>query len=317
MSKEHISESSIIDCHTRASGVEAYNFFIPRLPFAQSIAELEKKMAENKISYCIVFPMPFSLYYDPRLAVRNNILRASGLEDFPYQVENKALLYEVGLSSKCFLPFLAVNPKEKVTEQMDFLKKQRAIFGLKLHTVATNSSVQDLEHSPFLELLEKRNIPLMVHSGRTKKALPDHILPFAQKHPNIRVCIAHLAGFDKDIITKIKNTNNIFVDTSPFLSCCYLAKQKDKKYLSPNNFDLEYSDPMEVLISINNILKGRLIWGTDEPWTILTDPKTGQVLIRNSYKKECEFLKSLDKRGFSDIKFEISNKNIKHFLGFD
>jgi len=271
-------------------------------------------MNENDISYCIVFPMPFSLYYNPRLVLEKGKLQSSGWEDFPYEKENKALLYETSFSSNCFLPFLAIDPKEKVNDQVKFLRNTKNYFGLKLHTVATQSSIEDLDGSPFLEILQQRNIPIMVHSGRQENTLPSKILFFAQQHPDIRICIAHLAGFDIEVIKEIKMLKNLFIDTSPFLNCCYLAEKRNLIYLSPNSFKFDYSRPIKVLNSINKILKGHLIWGTDEPWTTITDQKSGRIIIKNSYKKERLLLEELDKNGFQDIKHEISNQNIRSFL---
>lgn len=315
MKKEiFISEGEIVDGHTHASGIDAFNYLVPRLPSTQSINELEKKMKENGVSYCLVFPMPFSLYYNPRLASEKGKLQPSDLEDFPYEKENKALLYETSFSSNCFLPFLAIDPKQKVNDQIKFLRNTKNYFGLKLHTTATHSSINDLGDSPFLEILRQRNIPIMVHSGRQENALPSRILSFAQKHPDIRVCIAHLAGFDIEVIREIKTVKNLFIDTSPFLNCCYLAEKKNLIYLSPNSFKFDYSKPLEVLVSINKILKGHLIWGTDEPWTTLTDQRNGKIIVKNSYRKERLLLEELDKKGLQDIKYEISNQNIRRFL---
>lgn len=315
MKKEiFISEGRIIDCHTHASGIDAFNYFVPRLPSTQSIAELEKKLNENGVSYCIVFPMPFSLYYNPKLAMEKGKLQPSGWEDFPYEKENKALLYETGFSSNSFLPFLAIDPKEKIENQAKFLKNTKNYFGLKLHTAGTQSSIEDLDNSPFLEILRQRNMPIMVHSGRQENALPSKILSFAKKHPDIKICIAHMAGFDMNVIKQIKTIKNLFMDTSPFLNCCYLAEKKNSIYLSPESFDFDYSKPLEVIISINRILKGHLIWGTDEPWTTITDQKNGEIIIKNSYYKERLLLEELDKNGFQDVSHEISNQNVKRFL---
>lgn len=279
MKKEiFISEEGIVDAHTHASGIDAFNYFVPRL------------------------------------ASEKGRLQPSGLEDFPYEKESKALLYETNLSSNCFLPFLAIDPREKVNNQIKFLRNTKNYFGLKLHTAATHSSIEDLNNSPFLEILRQRNIPLMVHSGRQENNLPSKILSFAGGHPDIKICIAHLAGFDKEIIEKIKKFKNLFIDTSPFLNCCYLAEKKNLIYLSPNSFKFDYSKPLEVLVSINKILKGHLIWGTDEPWTTITDQKTGRIIIKNSYHKERLLLEELDKNGFQDIRYEISNQNIRRFL---
>jgi len=312
--EREIKDLQTIDCHTHASGIEVFNFFIPRVPSTQSIAELERKMVSNGVSYAIVFPMPFSLYYNPRIVLSENRLHPSGLEDFPYEVENKALLHEVSLSAGCFLPFLAIDPKEKVEEQAKFLRDEKNYFGLKFHPVATHSSMHDLRNSPFLDILQERGIPLMIHCGRQDNALPESILAFAKEHPKIKVCIAHLAGFDTEVILEAQGLSNLFFDTSPFLNCCYLAHKKDSRYFSPRGFNLDYTAPLRVLATVNNFLRGRLIWGTDEPWTTVTDPKTGKIIVRSSYERERELLEQLEKHDFHDVKLEITNQNIKRFL---
>lgn len=309
-----IGDLQIVDGHTHASGIEGYNFFIPRVPSSQSIAELERKMVFNGISFAIVFPMPFSLYYNPRVVLNENRLQPSGLEDFPYEVENKALMHEVSFSSGCFLPFLAIDPKERVEKQIEFLRGERNYFGFKFHPLATHSSVDDLRGSPFLDILIDRGIPLMIHCGRESNALPELVLSFAKDYPRIRICIAHLAGFDAEVISQAQSLENLFFDTSPFLNCCFLSRKKDSRYFSPKGLALDYADPLKVLVEVNKIIRGHLIWGTDEPWTTVTDPKTGEIIVRSSYEKERSLLRQLEERGFSDVKFEITNQNIKRFL---
>ena len=315
MNKERqIKDLEIIDCHSHASGIEAFNFFIPRVPSTQSITELERKMAGNGVSYAIVFPMPFSLYYNPRVVLNENKLQPSGLEDFPYEAENKALMHEVSSSSGCFLPFLAIDPKEEVEKQVRFLRGEKNYLGLKFHSVATHSSIDDLRGSPFLDILRERGIPLMAHSGRQENALPASIFSFAKDNPGIKLCIAHLAGFDAEVISKAQELDNLFFDTSPFLNCCYLAHKGDSRYFSPGGFNFDYSSPLETLVKINSFLRGHLVWGTDEPWTTITDPKTGEIIVKSSYERESGLLEQLEKYGFHDVKHQITNQNIKRFL---
>jgi len=313
LSKE-IRDSEIIDAHTHASGIDMYNFFLPRAPSTQSVAELGEKMVASGVSCAVVFPMPFSFYYSPREVLRTGELRPSGLEDFPYEKENQALMYEVGFVPGYFLPFLAIDPGEEVEKQIAFLKNNKNYYGLKFHPVATHSSLQDLEGSLFLDILQERNLPLMVHSGVQKNALPKSIFAFAKEHPELKVCLAHLAGFDAPIIEAARELDNLFFDVSPFLNCCYLSQRKDPRYFSPQGFDLNYGDPLGVLIKVNKLLKGHLIWGTDEPWTTLTDPQTGETIVKDSYGKERRLLEQLDESGYPDVKFEITNQNIRRFL---
>jgi hypothetical protein len=251
----------IIDAHTHAGGIDFYNFFIPRYPIAQSVRDLIFKMDCLDVDYAIVLPMPFPVYYDPR-RVKDDKWISTGLEKFPYQLLNNALLYEIetgGYQSRLF-PFLAIDPRKKTNEQIQFLEKniqKGRIFGLKLHTLATGSSVQNLNESPFVHLLEEFDLPITVHSGSSNITSPLNALKFAEKHPKIRICIAHLAGFDRWTLKAALELDNVFLDTSGFLSLCEFIKQGKEKYVSKNRFKTNYTNPTEALIELSEYLKGK------------------------------------------------------------
>jgi predicted TIM-barrel fold metal-dependent hydrolase len=66
-------------------------------------------------------------------------------------------LYEAENYRNRLFPFFAIDPREKIKEQVKFLEKnirENKIFGLKLHTLATNSSAQKLDETDFVDLLE-------------------------------------------------------------------------------------------------------------------------------------------------------------------
>ncbi len=305
----------IIDAHTHAAGVDFYNLFIPRKPLVQSTRDLILKMDLYGIDYSIVMPMPFAMYYDPR-KVSQGEWALSGLEEFPYQVLNTTLLYESQEYSDRLFPFMAIDPRTKVEEQIQFLTQQverKKIYGLKLHTLATNSSATVLSDSLFAKFMKKYNLPIIIHAGRDTTTSPIHVLNFAKQNPEIRVCIAHLAGFDNSVLKQSLEIKNVFFDTSPFLSHCKFAVDDISSYVSSDRFNTNYDDPVNALLELSTYLKSKLLWGSDEPWTSVSNPK-GAALSSFSYKDECSILNQLNSMNHENTVNEIAYTNSLRFL---
>jgi len=309
-------EIIVIDSHTHAGGVDFYNLFIPRYPIAQSVEDLIFKMDCLNINYAIVLPMPFPMYYDPR-KINNNKWFKTNLEKFPYQLLNSALLYEAENYRNRLFPFFAIDPRERVKEQVKFLEKnirENKIFGLKLHTLATNSSAQKLEKTGFVDLLEEYDLPIIIHSDhRFRFTSPFNALKFAERHPKIRVCIAHLAGFDRSVLKIARGMENVFFDTAPFLTNCNLAIKRIEGYVSREMFNTNYKNPIEALIEFSEYLKGKLMWGSDEPWTKISDPQ-GNRLTKFSYKDERTLLSGVIQHKREDLMKEIAMINPLRFI---
>ena len=138
------------DCHTHSGGVDFYNMFKGNLPYVQSVDDLVKKATDEGITNIITFPLPSSSYYDPR--ERGKV---SGLQDFPYQIENAALIRSCEQYKDNVFPFLCIDPVVKQKEQIDKLSvlwNQKKFYGLKLHTLATGTKATDILKSEFLRL---------------------------------------------------------------------------------------------------------------------------------------------------------------------
>lgn len=315
--KIDINELGTTDVHTHAGGIDLYNFFKNLDPTTQSVRDLVIKAKTNGVRRLVVFPMPTAFYFNPSLIVSNQIWVSSGLEDYPYELSNKSLLHEAkNFGGDMVLPFMAIHPTEKVTEQLIFLEAAVSsgdIYGLKWHTLATNTSPTTLIGSPFIKFLANHNLPILIHAGINPDFThPANILELASNHPEIRVCIAHFAGFDKDIILKVKKLPNVFIDTSPFLRLCDYAN-KQLPQVSQRLFSTNYADPANCLIDIHQVIPQQLLWGTDEPWTAFCDSK-GNPLKPYSYSDECAILNQLNNRGRSDVMKSITETNTWHFL---
>lgn len=305
----------LMDSHVHTAGVEFFNLFVPCAPLAQGTRDIVEKMDKSGIDSAIAFPMSFPLYYDPREVRLSGEWIPTGLEEFPYQTLNSALLFETRDYADKLFPFFAIDPREKVMDQVSFLERNISlgrVFGLKLHTRSVNSPAQSLENTPFPRLLEKRDIPIVFHTGCDGVSSPLNALDFARRHPNIRVCLAHFARFSRVALQKAQEADNVFVDTAPLLMLCERARNNQKGVFQ-DRLGMNYANPAEVLVGMAEYLGRKLMWGSDEPWTYITDGE-GNVLSHSSYSDESRVLFELADNGGADTVRDIAMSTPFHFL---
>jgi len=313
---------SRIDCHTHGGGENPYGKFMGEYPFVQSVCDLRFKQLAGGIENTIVFPMPGTYYYRIDRTTKE-FWRPSGLMHFPYEVENEALLRDVEIARQLYpegiiFPFLNIHPTECVGQQIDHLDRlmqKYGFAGLKFHSSGTNVDAEALINTPFIEFMRYYNIPLIVHSGVFKpNAHPRHALLLAYAHPDIRISIAHLAAWDKNILEEIKRLPNLFTDCSPYLAnFTSVVKPGHEAFVSPNRFISTFAEAEETLLELIRSLKGKLLWGTDEPWTTYNFD-TGELILRITYGDEVKIIEKLYREGYLSEIEDIVNKNPQRFL---
>lgn len=86
--------------------------------------------------------------------------------------------------------------------------------GVKIHELETpwvKERPKDLER--ILSVLEERNVPVQFHSGEDEGCFPHELLPFALRHPNLRIDFAHCRPY-QETIECLKQCPNLFTDTA-------------------------------------------------------------------------------------------------------
>ncbi len=314
VSLKEIGLVDTIDCHTHSGGVDLYNLYTGDLPMAQSVDDLVLKARSSGISKVVTFPFPTTGYYNVHELVTRNVRIPSGQQDFPYQVENMALIKGCENSDLPLLPFMAIDPSNHIQEQVDSLRqnyKKRKFYGLKLHTLATGSTADKLIGSEIVEFAQEKNIPIIIHSGLgDEHSHPQNIVKLAKQSPNLRVCVAHLAWLDEDTIKNVAKTNNVFIDTCPFLQICNRVRKGSKMVFSPNLIDP--NKPAESLFNYYKLLKNNLIWGTDEPWTKCISAR-GNVSSNHTYGDEAQVISDLFQIS-PQAALDITSRNTERFI---
>lgn len=266
---------------------------------------------KERIDKIITFPMPGTVYFN----YENAQHKPSGLSRHPFELENQALIEAVDSFSggDRIIPFACIHPKEMVSEQLDHLSglmRDKRLCGIKLHTLDTLSSIEDFfSNEEIINFCRQHEMPIMIHSANFNGVENcNGIFNWAEKYPDLNICIAHLMNFSKKFFEGLSGykRGNLFTDTSPFLALCeYLHSTRDGN----DTLDLSYESPLQVLQALYDRYDKFLVWGSDEPFGSfeIGDGKS----ISYSLEDELQFLMSINE----SVRNKIASINSKRFLG--
>ena len=317
----------VIDVHTHI-GISPKFYYQYGYPYALSFEDLVIRMEALGIDHSVVFPFVDSAFYV-------NDSNASKIEtttkfcNFPYELENKNLLNEINeifpeYSQKA-LPFLMFDPSRKAEKQANFIEElmeKYSVYGLKTASAYIQAFVNDLETKgkPILDLAQKKQLPITFHSS----VHPDDpwasvydIVDFAERHPEIRICIAHSGRFTESVLKKADQLNNCFIDFSAFIIHCKLVVQ-NSSHVAPKDirFTADYNDPLSVMIRLAETYPETMIWGSDTPayyWIQKYYTCNGELIedrLDCGYKEETQLLHNLP----NEIKTRIGYTNNMRFI---
>ena len=323
------SKVSIIDIHTHV-GISQKFYFQYGYPYALSLEDLLIRMEVLGIDHSVVFPFVDSAFYEND-SQSSKIKTTTKYCNFPYELENRNLLNEINEiypdHNHKALPFLMFDPSREAEKQavhMEELSERYPVFGLKTATTYIQAFVNDLETKgkPILDFVCKEKLPIVFHSAVHPEdpwASVNDIVDFAERHPDIRVCIAHSARFVEPVLQKADHLENCFVDLSAFIIHCKLAVQNSPS-IAPEEtrFLSDYNDPLSVMTRLAEFYPETILWGSDTPfysWIqkyYTGDGKLVEDKLQCGYKEEAQLLNSLP----DEIKTRIAYKsNIRYLFG--
>ena len=322
-----LREPGIIDGHTHV-GVSPTFYHQYGYPYALSFEDLVIRMEALGIDRSVVFPFVHSAFYEID-SQSSKVKTNTRYCNFPYELENRNLLNEIyeifSEHSQKAIPFLMFDPSRKTTEQANYLEElsnKYSVFGLKTATTYIQAFVNDLEKKgePILAFARKKQLPIIFHSavnpGDPWASVYD-IIDFAERHPDIRVCIAHTARFVEPVLEKANSLDNCFVDVSAFIIHCKLAMQNSPAVaLEKSRFPANYNDPFSVMKQLVESYPETLIWGSDTPFYYWIqkyytgDGTLVQDRLQCGYKEETQLLKNLP----AEMRKRIAYENIMRFM---
>ncbi|MEN8229756.1 MAG: amidohydrolase family protein [Bacteroidota bacterium] len=332
MTKQEIKEilqqkEVIIDAHTHI-GISPKFYYQFGYPYALSLEDMVVRMEMFGIDRSVVFPFVDSAFYDD--ASESAKIKTTNRHcQFPYELENRNLLNEIyeifPEHSQKVLPFFMFDPSRNTEEQaahMEELSEKYAVFGLKTATTYIQAFVHDLETKgkPILDFAKKRDLPIIFHSSVHPDdpwAAASDIVDFAERNPDIRICIAHSARFTKPVLEKADRLKNCFVDLSAFLIHCKLVNEDSASIAAEEiRFEADYSNPLSVMTKLAEAFPDTILWGTDTPFYYWiqkyysADGTLHDDRLDCGYKEEHQLFNALP----PEIKTRIAYKNTIRFI---
>ena len=181
----------------------------------------------------------------------------------PYALENRLLYKEIfqfcpELKDR-FLPFVSVDPVRKIREQLAALEELAAeypVYGIKVSPVFCQSRLTGLleEGEALLDFAGRRDLPVLLHvtvAPEEEFSQAADAFRVVERHPELRFCLAHCIGFNREYLEKADALPNVWVDTSALKIQVQAAHQGETFMAKPEErFDWDYSDHLSVMKSL-------------------------------------------------------------------
>jgi len=266
----------VIDVHSHI-GIAIREAAQVHFPYCSSAEDLAYRLKANGVDFGVVFPVSPDLFYDLPTLIETGELRPAVLpiSRVPYERENRLLLTDVYRfcpeHSHRFLPFISVDPGRLIAEQiavLEELEEEFPIYGVKIHPLMCQSKALALLDvgAPLLEFFAARNWPLLFHASVDPTdpfSQAADILTIAERHPELRFCLAHCIGCHRESLERAAALPNVFVDTAALKIQVELFRGE---WNSPDLLDLDYSDYIRVFQELVERYPTTMLWGSDAPY---------------------------------------------------
>ena len=169
------------------------------------------------------------------------------------------------------IPLGSVNPEataEEIIAELDRLKAA-GIPGIKIHPDYMKVEIDSTAFTPIFTACEERNLFVITHAGfdpvepNHVHCAPDMVLRVMDRHPNLKLVVAHAGGFDREreVLDKLCGAP-VWLDTS----LCAVRRARSAEWGALCADILRKHDP------------ARVLFATDTPWS---DPAAEIDFVRS------------------------------------
>jgi hypothetical protein len=131
-----------------------------------------------------------------------------------YPAANDMVIEEAARTDGRLFPFCRLDPEDDAPAEAE-RALERGARGIKLHPRAEEFTLDHTGLEPVFAVANERNLPVLVHAGRGIPALGRHAVEACERHPGMRLILAHAAISDLSWIWRVAPDHpNLFFDTS-------------------------------------------------------------------------------------------------------
>ena len=138
-----------------------------------------------------------------------------------------------------------------------------------------------------------------------------------ERHPELRFCLAHCIGFNRDWLEKADALPNVWVDTSALKIQVQAACEGQEFMAKPGErFDWDYHDHLSVMKSLVERFPDTILWGSDSPcYSYISRRLQGtgsfhEFKLKGTYEQEKAALDALA----PELRRKVASSNTAAFL---
>lgn len=175
------------------------------------------------------------------------------------------------LDNPRLIPLGSVNPYAEEEEMITELNrlKEAGIPGIKIHPDYMKAEIDSEKFTPIFKACEERNLFVITHAGFDPvepnhiHCAPDMVLRVIDRHPALKLVVAHAGGFDceREVPDKLCGAP-VWLDTS----LCAVRRARSAEWGALCGEILRRHDP------------ARILFATDTPWS---DPAAEIAFVRS------------------------------------
>ena len=271
----------VIDAHSHI-GIALREAAQIHFPYCSSAEDLAYRHKANGVDFGVVFPISPALYYDLPTIIETGELHpaARPISRVPYERENRLLLTDVYRfcpeHSHRFLPFISVDPGRLIDEQiasLEELEQEFPIYGVKIHPLMAQSKALALLDvgAPLLAFFAERDWPVLFHATLDPTdpfSQVADILQVAERHPELRFCMAHCIGCHRPSFERAAALPNMVVDTAALKIQVELFRADKARgdAWSAQMLDLDYDDHTRLFQQLVERYPTTMLWASDSPF---------------------------------------------------
>jgi predicted TIM-barrel fold metal-dependent hydrolase len=289
--------SLTFDVHTHV-GLDLGFFLRSWWPYSATAQDLLGHMDAHGIDRAVCFPFTLPSAFDPyAFAAGGELKLLSGR--VPFDQENTLLRTELDRVDHDgrLLQFAMFDPGRCIKEQLKLLELLVGkIRGLKTQTTVLQSPIRELLNGgrPLMELAARHDLPVLFHTAVSPAdpwAQGADCLAVARAFPQVRFNLAHSIRFHVAHLEAAAELPNVWVDCSAHLAHCQLASQNAPAVAAAGDrVKADYSKPAQVLQTVHQMLGGKYMWGSDNPFMSWCADRMAVIF---SYAQEAAVLREL------------------------
>ena len=131
-----------------------------------------------------------------------------------YPPANDMVIEQAARSDGRLVPFCRLDPRADPLAELERSLRNGAA-GIKLHPRAEDFNLNTAQLEDVFALAHERRLPVLVHAGRGIPALGRHAVDICERHPDVRLILAHAGISDLAWIWRVTADHpNLFFDTA-------------------------------------------------------------------------------------------------------